>query len=660
MRASAVLPPVHRACRRGPQECTMSLFSPRFRPVVLAVAIAAALPATAAIAAESDPRSLDTLVVTGTRSEQPLREALAATTVIDREQIERLQPASLLDLLRGQAGITLYNQGGPGKLSGLFLRGTGTGHVLVLVDGVKIASATAGMPMLQDIPLAQVERIEIVRGPYSSLYGAEAIGGVIQIFTRQPGEGLRGNGALTVGSHRLRALEAGIGARQQRGWFNIQAAHERSDGIDACRGRAPVGAWGSPDYVPGAGCFVDEPDRDGYRNRSLSLAGGMEFNEAWSAEARALRAEGRSQFDGGFSNETEVVQQVLGGKLRYAPTQAFALSLNLGSAQDLSDGFLDGAYVNTIDTRRRVAGVQADFATGEAGQASVGFDWQRERVHASSPLDLDSRSVRGVFGQWLGRFDAHRLQLAARHDDNSQFGGVFTGSANWGFDLSDTLRLSAGYGSAFRAPTFNDLYYPGSSNPALRPERSHTAELGLRGTPAWGLWSLNAYETRLRDLIVFNPAASSPDSPWGMPENIQRARIRGVEGSLGVDIAGWAVNATASWIDPRNTTPGAFDGNLLNRRARALARIDVDRAFGDWSVGASLNGSGHRYDDPANSVRLGGFATSDLRADWRFSPDWQLQAVVRNVFDKRYETSAWYHQPGREYALTLRYSPSAR
>ena len=624
----------------------MTASSP-FRRAVLAAAVLAFLSPPIALA-DGNGKSLDTVVVTGSRSVRTLRDTLAATTVIDRADIERLQPASLLDLLRGQAGIVLYNQGGAGKLSGVFLRGTGSSHVLVLVDGVKIASATAGMPMLQDIPLAQVERIEIVRGPYSSLYGAEAVGGVIQVFTRTPGEGVRGQGALTLGSHGQRALEAGIGARRGAGWFNAQVGADRTDGIDACRG----------DAATFAGCATQEPDRDGYRNRSLSLAAGHAFAPGWSVEARGLRAEAHNEFDGGFANQADVVQQVLGAKLRYAPTAAFALSLSAGRADDLSDSYKDGRFVNTIDTRRDLAGVQADVATGAGGQAIVGVDWQRERVHASRALDRDRRSVRGLFGQWQGRFGAHQLQFAARRDDDSQFGGQTTGSANWGWNPSERLRLSAGYGSAFRAPTFNDLYYPGFSNPGLRPESARTAELGLRGTPGWGEWSLHAYQTRFHDLIVFNPAARSPASPWGMPDNVQRARIRGLEAALGMDVAGWKVNASASWIDPRNTTPGAFDGKWLNRRARVLGRLDADRDFGAHSLGISLNGQGRRYDDPLNRVALGGFATADLRAGWRFGRDWQLQGALRNLFDKRYETAAWYNQPGRTYALTLRYAPA--
>src|SRR5690606_29127256 len=163
--------------------------------------------------------------------------------------------------------INLANQGGPGKLTSLFLRGTESDHVLVLVDGVRIGTATAGMVMFQDLPLEQIERIEIVRGPRSSLYGSEAIGGVIQVFTRRAakGGGLRRNLSLGLGSNRLRQASAGLGRTGERGWFQAQGGWQRTDGIDSCRGTAA--GWG-------AGCYADEPDRDGYRNASLSLRGG--------------------------------------------------------------------------------------------------------------------------------------------------------------------------------------------------------------------------------------------------------------------------------------------------------------------------------------------------------------------------------------------------
>lgn len=614
----------------------------------LAVAVSHAFAATA-IAAEAAPaQSLDRVVVTGTRSDRG-PDTLAARSVIDRADIERLQPASLPDLLRSQAGLAIYNQGGAGKVSGLFLRGTSPGQVLVLVDGVKIGSPTNGMAALWDIPVAQIERIEIVRGPLSSLYGSEAMGGVIQIFTRGGEQaGAHPSFGVAIGSERTYKADAGINGRGARGWYSAGVAHQQTRGFNACNG----------DPLTFAGCGTIEPDRDGYRNDSVRLAGGIDFNQEWQADARILRAEGRNEFDGSWANENENVQQVIGAHVRYAPSERFALHLNAGRNDDDSRSIVGstGAQSGRITTRRDSGSLQADIG-GESNLLSVGFDWQRDAVAGTTVFDVDRRLSRALFGQWRMQAGSQHWQAGLRREDNSQFGGATTGNLAWGWDFSQTLRLVASYGTAFRAPTFNDLYYPGFSNPNLRPERSRSLELGLEGRHGWGEWSLRGYQNRLRDLIVYNPALTSPSSPYGMPDNVQLARVRGLEAMVGVDVAGWDVNATASVIDPRNETPGALDGKLLNRRPQRMARIDADRDFGRFSLGASVTGNSARFDDPANRVRMGGYATTDLRAGLRINDAWRLQASVANMFDKGYETARWYNQAGRTWLLSLRWQP---
>ena len=605
--------------------------------------------ASTAMAQNASAQSLDRIIVTGTRSERG-PDTLAARTVIDREQIDRLQPASLQELLRGQTGLGIYNQGGAGKVSGLFLRGTSPGQVLVLVDGVKIGSPTSGMAAVWDIPVSQIERVEIVRGPLSSLYGSEAVGGVIQIFTRGGDTpGLHPEFGVAIGSDRTYKADAGIRGRGTRGWYSAGVAHEETRGFNACNG----------DPVTFAGCGTIEPDRDGYRNDSVRLAGGFDFNNQWQADARILRAEGKNEFDGGWANENENVQQVAGAHVRYAPSETFALHLNAGRNDDDSRSIVGstGAQSGRITTRRDTGSLQADIG-GDTNLLSVGFDWQRDEVEGTTVFDVDHRISRAVFGQWRMQAGNQHLQAGLRREDNTQFGGATTGNLSWGWDFTEALRLVASYGTAFRAPTFNDLYYPGFSNPDLRPERSRSIEVGVEGRHGWGEWSLRGYQNRLRDLIVYNPLLTSPSSPYGMPDNVQLARVRGVEAMLGFDIAGWDVNATASVIDPRNETPGALDGKLLNRRAKQMARIDADRDFGRYSLGASVNGTSGRFDDPANRVRMGGYATTDLRAGIRMGDDWRLQLSVANVFDREYETARWYNQAGRTWLLSLRWQPA--
>lgn len=605
----------------------------------VALAVAVSLACAQALAADGAPTDLDQVVVTATRTPQSLADTLASITVIDRERIDRLQPASLPELLRGTPGLTFANNGGAGKITTVSLRGAGGSQVLVLVDGVRIGSASAGLAAFQDIPVDQIERIEIVRGPFSSLYGSEALGGVIQIFTRRPEGAFAPHVSVGLGSFDTHRANAGIAGKAGNGWYSINAAHERTDGIDACRGSGTL-------FV---GCFTDEPDKDGYENNSLSLQGGYRFNDAWDAEARVLRAQGHNEYDGSFANEADVVQQVAGAKLRYKASDALSITLNAGRSVDESDDYKDGEFSSRFDTHRDLGSLQADIGAG-TGLISLGFDWQRDAVDSSTAFDESQRINRGVFGQWQGDFGKQSVQASVRRDDDSQFGGETTGSLRYGFAFTEDLKLVASYGTAYRAPTFNDLYFPGFSNPDLNPETSRTFELGLRGKHASGGWSLSAYQTRAEDLITF-------DAVSFLPANVDRARIRGAEATLDFAVAGWTVLGTATWLDPRNDSEGFNQDNFLPRRARQSGRIDVDRSIGNFSFGGSVYAEGQRYDDLANLTRLPGYSLVDLRVGYALDSDWSLQLNANNVFDRAYETAAYYNQPGRNYMLSVRYQP---
>jgi vitamin B12 transporter len=612
---------------------------------LLFVSLAVALATPAAYAQTAD---LDRVVVTGTRTALTVDQSLAAVEVIDRDDIERSQAHSLQELLRGRAGIDLSNQGGPGKVSTLFLRGTESDHTLFLVDGVRVGSATSGLTALQDLPLELIERIEIVRGPRSSLYGSEAIGGVIQVFTRGAGDGLRTRAHAGLGSHAFRDAGAGLDWGDGRAWFGVDASHQRSDGISACRG------IGAPVF---AGCGMDapDPDADGYEQNAVSLRAGIKPTDGWSADARALRSEGRNQYDAdpmwGLPDRSNTVQQVVGGKLRHDAGGALAWQFTAGRNTDTSDNFLGRSFNDRFATTRDSAGLQADWRVAAGQLLTLGADWSRDRADVDGPFatfDAD-RGNRAGFAQYQGAFGRHDLQLALRHDDNDQFGGHDTGSLAWGVGLGDGLRLTASHGSAFKAPTFNELYYPYYGNPGLRPETSRSSELGIAQRQQEWHWQLNAYQTRIDDLIVYDPHLF-------VANNIEQGRIRGAELGAGATLAGWTLAAQATWLDARNESE-ALAGRRLPRRASRSARMDADRGFGRWRLGATLVAKDAMFDDAGNTLRLPGYATLDLRAEASLAKGWRVQASVRNAFDRDYESVAYYAQPGREFALTLRYAP---
>ena len=610
---------------------------------LLGCCVAAALCcACSAAIADGSPTTLGQIIVTATRTAQTEDQTLAPVTVITRADIELLQLSSLQDLLDDTPGMAIGNQGGPGKVTGLFLRGANANQVLVLVDGIRVGSATAGTTPVQDIPVDQIERIEIVRGPFSSLYGSDAIGGVIQIFLRHAPGTFTPNASAGIGSYSRWKASSGFSATGEKGWIAVQATHDQTKGINACR----IGA-----AKLFAGCFADQPDRDGFHDTALMIHGAYTFSDQWSADALATRSQGFNKYDGGFSDSDDYATQVVGGQLHFRPNDRLSLSLRLGGSSDFDKDFLADVYVDHFDTRRTLGSLQADVALG-GGLLSAGMDWQREAVASNYTFSEDSRTDRGVFAQWQRGLGPQSLQANVRRDDNSQFGGKTTGSLLWGWDFAKDLRVTASWGTAFRAPTFNDLYYPGFGNPKLRPESSRNIEIGLRGTPDWGHWSLSVYRNDVSDMITWDAAIN-------LPNNIDRARITGLEGAVGGKLAGWDLRATATLLDARDdAVGGVYDGNQLPRRPRQSARLDADHRFGRFSVGASWYLNSHAYDDIANRNRLGGYALTNLRAGWRFNRDWKLQLALNNAFDTDYETAYFYNQPGRNFMLTVSWHPS--
>lgn len=584
----------------------------------------------------------ESAVITATRTAQSADATLASVTVITRADLERSQAISLQDALHGVAGLSVDNNGGAGKATSVFLRGTESDHVLVLIDGVKVGSATLGTTSFQDIPVDQIERIEIVRGPRSSLYGSEAIGGVIQIFTR------RGRGPFAptfgagAGSHQTVKLAAGASGGSEDLWFNINLGTLRTSGINACRGNPG-----------GGGCFADEPDADGYRNDSATLRAGVRFAGGTEAEATALRVQGHNEFDGTYVNESDYAQQALGAQLRFSPASLWHAALLVGQSRDDSKFFLGETDRSRFNTRRDTLSFQNDIALADQQLVTLGFDYQKDNVSSTTNYDVSTRDNRGVFAQYQIGLGAQSLQVSARSDDNAQFGRNNTGGILWGYDLAPGIRVKASYGTAFKAPTFNELYYPGFGNPELAPESSRSSEIGMDGKSTRSSWSIAIYQTTADDLIAF-------DATTFAPANISAARIVGAEFAFGVTLAEWALRANASLLHPENRANDPNRGNVLPRRAEEMANLDIGRRIGAWGVGASLHAEGRRYDDLANTNKLAGYATLDLRGEYAITREWLLQVRAANVFDKSYETARYFNQDGRNYFLTVRYQPEAK
>ena len=596
-----------------------------------------------------------TVIVTATRTAQTADEVLSSITVISREDIERRQARSVEDLLRGTQGISIANSGGPGKNTSVFIRGTESDHVLVLIDGVRAGSATSGGAAYGNIPIEQIERIEIVRGPRSSLYGSEAIGGVIQIFTRKGGkEGFTPSFSIGGGSYGTFNGSAGLSGRSKRGWFNMNISGKNTNGFNSCSGKP---------YPNGAGCFTNEPDRDGYQNVAGSFRAGYLFKNGLDIETNFMRSSGKVNYDGKYSNKSELVQQVFGGKARYSPFEFWKVTLAGGRSRENSRDFLGQGknFKSRFDSRRDTITLQNDFTLNKSHLLTVGADYKNDTVSSSEDFEVTSRNNLGAFAQHQATVFKQDLELSIRYDENEQFGGNVTGGAGWGYTVTEWLRFTANVGTAFKAPTFNELYYPGGySNANLRPEESVSYEFGTSGKIKQTNWAFNIYETQIHDLIA-------NDASW-VPQNINKVRIRGFEGMISTRIKKWQINTNLTLLDAQNKSSGINRGNILPRRAKESFRFDVNRkfdkfklfglSFNKYTIGTQLLVVGQRYDDLANTRKLDSYVKLDIRGEYTLNQNWRLQGRIENISNERYETASFYNQPGRNFFITLRYQPS--
>jgi vitamin B12 transporter len=607
---------------------------------ILAFSILLAL---AGSAHAQDAVTQPTIEVTASRVAETVDASLADVSVITRADIDASNAPDLLEVLRLQVGVDVVRTGGVGAQTNVFLRGGNSNHVLVLIDGVRVASANTGAFAWENLPLDSVERIEIVRGPRASYWGSDAIGGVIQIFTRKlTGPHL----AAGYGSYRSADGSAGLGARDGSGGFSVQVGARHVGGFSATN----PGICNGPDDP----YCIYNPDANGAQYHGGTLSGDYKLGTQ-TLSASLLRSEGTQNFDNGASDGiSHTLDQSIGAALEGDVTTAWHQRLALGTArEDISTPAFAAAYRST----REQAAWTNDVTVSGAQHFVAGFDAAHE--HGVS-IDLSgfgapyerARDMTGAFAGWRVSDGAFDSELAGRYDHNSQFGGAFSGSAAGAWKFSDALRLTASFGTAFRAPDLNELYSPGyggyyAGNPDLKAERSRTLELGAEWTPdANNRLAVHAISTRVHDLIDFAGGSTY------QAVNIDRAAIDGVELTQNVRIDVWSLTNNVTVQNVRDADTGA---QLLRRPKRKLSSL-LERGFGErLSTGMEFIVVGPRQD--VGGLVLPGYAMANLRADYRLNAAWRVGARLENLFNRSYELAQGYNTPGRSAYLTLTWSP---
>ena len=613
-------------------------------PLALALGLVFASP----VYAETLPEYVgDTIVVTPTRTPEKASAVISDISVITAKDIAAAGQTTLVELLQAQPGVELKQSGGPGSQASVSIRGGNSGHTLVLVDGLRVGSATAGTTPLENISLDQVERIEILRGPASSLYGADAVAGVIQIFTKQGHGAPKPSVTVGAGSAGLVQGHANYGGEVGDTRFSLGAGYSRTrGGFSAAR----------------PGIYGYNPDKDGDINRSAHLNVDQAIDGRNHIGITAMGNLDYVDFDDGTAKDVahnQVNDLAVYWKSRVSDHWTSQLRAGLG--QNHTENFSLGIPTSRFDTDQAQYLWQNDFALG-VGNLTASLEHNDQRVSSTTAFTETSRTINAGQVGYLGQWGAQTLQASLRHDDYSDFGGHTSGMAGYAYALNAAWRASASYGTSFKAPTFNDMYWPNQygfqGNPNLKPEQGRNLELSLRYQQGLNQASATAYRNRVSDLIVYVPFF-----PISTMANVNRATLEGITLEGATELAGVRIHASMDWLQATDDATGHF----LNYRARRHGTLDVSKALDRWTLGATLVASGSRFADSSNSVSLPGYARLDVRAQYRINPDWDVLMRVNNVLNADYQLVAGYNTsfqlvpayntPGINGLIALQYHP---
>jgi vitamin B12 transporter len=600
------------------------------RACVALCAVHLALPVFAA----DDPA--DEVVVTATRDAQRLGSTIQHTSVITEREIRASQAVDVPTLLRREAGVEFTQNGGIGRVGGLFVRGANPNQALILVDGVRINSATTGGTQIDQLLLDEIDRIEIVRGPGSAMYGSDAIGGVVQIFTKRGQGAPAANATVGFGNEGTQRYALGYGGNAGPWQFSFNGSYFRTDGFSSLVTNASPTA---------------NPDDDGYKNLSGSAMATYHFNDRNRAGFNLYTTQGRSDFDNAFAAspyDLHTGKSTVSSASVFTQNQLTEVWTSRLSASQGVDQFrdqLNGQQTSFFKTQNRMLTWQNGLAVAAGQNVTLGAETLHQTVNSTIAYTQDSRTVNSAFGGYTGTFGRNTLQGNLRYDHYSDFGGKTSYLAGYGYQLLDSLRATASYSRGFRAPSFNELFFPAFGNPFLQPEEATQAEVGLQYAVAAQLFRLAAFRTDYDNLI------------GGFPlQNVNSAQVKGVELAYTGSLAGTDLKASFTYQDPKNEDTG----QQLVRRAKEFGAFGASRAFGPFSIGGEVLASGPRYDTDVftfQRVKVAGYAVVNLFARYNFTPELFLGLRVDNLFDKDYTLASGYNVQGTLAILSLNYVP---
>ncbi|EAT2185166.1 TonB-dependent vitamin B12 receptor BtuB [Salmonella enterica] len=603
-----------------------------------------------AFSAWAQDTSPDTLVVTANRFQQPVNSVLAPTDVVTREDIQRWQSKDLNDVMRRLPGVDISQSGGMGKSSSLYVRGTESRHVLVLIDGVPMARAGISNAIdIGQLPVSLVQRIEYIRGPRSAVYGSGAIGGVVNI--------------ITMSNDEKSQINAGMGSD----------GYQTYDGIMNKRfGDTIVTAAGAYETTRGFNIQPDSPysgdsDRDGYRNKLFWGGVQHKFNDNVSGFFRGYGYTANSDYDQGSygyvggNDEAQNYTQSWDAGLQYSSgIYSSQLIANYQHIKDYNYSNDLGRYAGdaSLDNMEQRYIQWGNSVEVGHGAVSGGADWKQEKLTSSSTTKADTykRDTTGLYLTGQQQIDSVTLEASGREDHDEQFGWHGTWQTAAGWEFVDGYRATLSYGTGFLAPSlgqqygatrFASSYGPGiAANPNLKPEESRQWEAGIDGLTGPLDWRLSAYHYKVQNLIDYK------DNQY---VNMKSATIKGLEWTGNITTGPVDHHLTLQYVDPRDDETN----KVLYRRAKQQVKYELTGQIFELGWNVMYQYLGERYDDDYDNnrdVKMGGLSLWDIGVSYPLTSHLTVRGKIANLFDKDYETVYGYQTAGREYTLSGSYT----
>ena len=589
---------------------------------------------------------LDKIVVTATRTPTKTSNVIAQTRVINQEDLQRYQGQSALEVLKHQPGMSHYTNGGPGTTSNFYMRGYGSNQILVLIDGIRYSSISAGGATLSLLPADQIDRIEILYGASgSSIYGSDAMGGVIQVFTKGANVD-RTNFSVTVGagSHDEYLYGASAQFANESGTtLSISASHNETNGFNATLPDP------SNEYAP------YNKDEDGFESDNVSLALTQRVNEQWLVGASALYSKSTTDFDNGAAENTYSDQENGAAQAfvdwRYMPGSS--VKLQYGHSIDKSD---NPTYSSVYDTKQDQISLVGQHKL-PVGQGIYGLEYLNQSIDTTQ-YDVDDRDVTSAFLGYVLANNQLDAQANLRFDDDSQYGNETTYNLGGAYHINPNLRAGINYAKGFRAPTFNDLYYPGSGNPNLKPETSDNYEAFIEYDNDMQSTRLTGYHNKVEDLIgyVANP---TPEDQWaGSSENVDEAKIKGL--SLTSD---WVVNnylfgGSYDYQQAKNNSGSTNDGNFLSIRPEHKGLVYLGYRLPSVDIRAEYQYVGDYYSGVANTDLqfVDDYGLFNISGNYKLTGNLSMTARLNNITNEQYTTIPGYTTDGTNFFTSLTYN----